>query len=484
MKDILKTLILEASSKKWIEFQKMREFFKGRDPLFDDIISIIGGYYDTYNLFPTYDNLVTKLSFSSDDKIISYISNICQSNIPIHSSDSDFVTALIINQKTQLEFDITSTLLEYQNECAISGSKDKDSILARVENLMAKLYEVKHRVAQSEDSISTLVYGDEAVEKVKQIYLSIEQKRLDNEAVYFDINVKDMNSITMKKGDFVVMGGYTSHGKSVWLRHMIYTFLTKYAMNCCYFSFEMSHNILLPLFNILHANNKEIFPNTPYISNRKYKKGELTEEEKDFLYNVAAEDLANTKKYGTLYLDQPKKSKYSLLDMKMSIKDIESRYMPIHVVGVDYLTLMYPLIESKRSPDMEDYNQMIREFKNYILTHTDKEGNVCPMIGISPAQISRKGWLEAMKNDGRYTLDAIRLYSEMEMSADIVFTTLFTDSMRVSNQLQVQNLKNRDEAVVVDPIQVHCDFDHGYRIGELSIKSDVDIMEAIKNLDI
>ena len=89
-----------------------------------------------------------------------------------------------------------------------------------------------------------------------------------------------------------------------------------------------------------------------------------------------------------------------------------------------------------------------------------------------------------MKNDGRYTLDAIRYYSEMEMSADIVFATLLTDAMRLSSQLRIQNLKNRDGKVIVDPVEVHCNFEHGYNIGELGVRSEEEIIEILQSLDI
>ncbi|GAG27423.1 unnamed protein product, partial [marine sediment metagenome] len=78
----------------------------------------------------------------------------------------------------------------------------------------------------------------------------------------------------------------------------------------------------------------------------------------------------------------------------------------------------------------------------------------------------------------------IRYYSEMEMSADIVFTSLLTDSMRLSSQLRIQNLKNRDGIVVVEPIEVFCDFKHGYSLSELGIRSESEIVDILKSLDI
>lgn len=483
MNDILKTLVTNNSLKKWMEFSKLKTFFSNRDIYFDKIISFIEEYFNNYSLFPKYEQIQKHFISSSEDQLLTYLQGVYESQFPCYDADEDFVTALVVSQKALLEMDIVKTISDYQNEYTNLEVKNKDSIINSVDDLITKLYTIKHRVNQAENSTSSLVYGKQAVKLMQDIYQKIEEKKLNEEAIYFDIGVKGFEDVQIARGDFVVIGGYTSEGKSIWLRHMIYKFLTIYHMNCCYFSFEMSHDKILTLFHILHANNKEKFPETPYISKSKFKKGELTEDELEF-FEKAIKDFSTNEEYGSLFLEQPNKSKYNLIDLQMRVKYIESTIMPISVVGVDYLPLMYPLVEGRKSPDMEDYNQMIKDFKNYILTHTNKEGELKPMIGISPTQISRKGKNEALKNDGRYTLDAIRMYNEMETSADIVYTTLLTDAMRLSSQLRIQNLKNRDESVIVDPVEVYCDFDHGYSIGELGARTEEEVGEALQSLNI
>jgi replicative DNA helicase len=483
MNDILKSLILHNSIKKWSEFQKVKEFFKDRDHFFDQTIDFIQEYYERFNLFPNYENIQRGLSSTSEDLLSNYLSKLYNGAIPYYEKDEDFITSLIINQKVFLEVDISKVLGEYTRDYTSLEVKDKKNILNSVENLITKLYQIKFKVNQAENSISSLVYGEEAVKLIKEIYSKIEEKKNNEDAIYFDFGIKGFEEVQIKDGDLVVIGGYTSHGKSVLLRYLIYQFLVKYHMNCCYFSFEMSHDSVLPMFHILHANNKEIFPDTPYISNTKFKHGTLTKEENHFLFK-AVEDFANKDAYGTLFIEQPNKSRYSLIDMNIRIKTIESTIMPVHVIGVDYLTQIYPIIKDTKSPDMEDYNQMIRDFKNYILSHVDKRGLSDPIIGITPTQISRKGLAEALKNENRYTLDAIRMYSEMEQSADIVITTLLTDAMRASSQLLVQNLKNRDGEVIINPIPIFCDFKNGYSISNLKMRSEDDILKALKKLEI
>ena len=483
MNDILKTLIVDNSIKKWMEFQKLKSFFDGRDKFFDKIILYVEEYFNSYSLFPKYNNFIANFNSSSEDEILAYLNKICEMEVPVYNSEEDFISALVVAQKLLLEMDIVKTISDYQNEYVALETKNKKTILGSVDNLITKLYQIKYKIDQTENSTSSLVYGEEAVKLIQDIYSKIEERRINQEAIYFDIGIKGLEDVQMKRGDFTVIGGYTSQGKSVWLRHIIYQFLVKYHMNCCFFSFEMSHDIILSLFHLLHANNKKIFPGTPYLSNEKFKKGEFSEEEKNF-FDQAAKDFSKEGDYGTLFLEQPNKAKFNLIDLQMRIKNIESTIMPVNVIGIDYLSLMYPMVGGNKSPDMEDYNQMIRDFKNYILTHSNREGVVEPIIGLTPAQISRKGFTECLKNDGRYTLDAIRYYSEMEMSADVVFTTLLTDAMRDSSQLRIQNLKHRDGKIIIDPIEVYCDFINGYSIGEIKQRSESEIAEILKTLSI
>ena len=50
---ILKTLLLAPSSKKLDVYQtQFRTVFKGREPLFDELLAVIGTFYNAYQEFP------------------------------------------------------------------------------------------------------------------------------------------------------------------------------------------------------------------------------------------------------------------------------------------------------------------------------------------------------------------------------------------------------------------------------------------------
>jgi replicative DNA helicase len=130
-----------------------------------------------------------------------------------------------------------------------------------------------------------------------EIYKRIKERQNSADALYFDLGVTKFADIRFKDGDLVVFGGFTSHGKSILLRHMAYRQLYRYGRNVAFYSAEMSHDACRGLFALLHANNKLEFPHTPYIPYNDWKAGTLTGEQKDFLFYVADHDLRNNPKY-------------------------------------------------------------------------------------------------------------------------------------------------------------------------------------------
>jgi hypothetical protein len=111
--------------------------------------------------------------------------------------------------------------------------------------------------------------------------------------------------------------------------------------------------------------------------------------------------------------------------------------MPVHCCVVDYLTLMYPLESERGYPQRADYNDLIKAFKNLLITHRDIRGNVAPMLGITAHQISRHGFDACLKAEGHYDIAAFTDYSEIEKSADHLFACLMTPDMRNTNKMRL-----------------------------------------------
>ena len=83
-----------------------------------------------------------------------------------------------------------------------------------------------------------------------------------------------------------MVGAYTSQGKSLLLRALAYHFLIEYGLNVAFWSMGISRDATRTMFVLLHANNKERYPNTPIVPVGSYKEGTLTDEQEDFLVTV------------------------------------------------------------------------------------------------------------------------------------------------------------------------------------------------------
>ena len=382
-----KTLLLSPSPKKLSEYQtQFAPVFKGREPLFDELLAVIGTFYNAYQEFLDPNELLERLQAEGHTKLADYLSNLLTNpTVPIHSEEGSFFLAL---EREELEFTKQQAILTLRRaEAALAQPKEIGlaGVIPPIDTMLLELYQLKARVQRSETSTSSLLMGSENVgsgHSLPEIYQRIKKRHDSADAVYFDLGVTKFADIRLKDGDLVVFGGFTSHGKSILLRHMAYRQIYRYGRNVAFYSAEMSHDACRGLFALMHANNKIEYPNTPYITYDAYKSGTLTAEEKDFLFHVADHDLRNNPKLGTLYIDQPNKSKFRLSDLSESLLALEAT-MPVHCLVMDYLTLMHPLETDRGHPERADYNNLIKGFKNLLITHRDIKGNIAPLLGIT-----------------------------------------------------------------------------------------------------
>lgn len=484
MKSLLKSLIVYPTLKKFSVFREMFQFLlKERDKNFSSLSEFIFDWKIETDLIPSFAAIKTELSATQETSLLGYTTELEQdSSLPLFQDDSEYIAHSKKVERLLFEGDVISCISKFQQEIKLAPIKDLDSISKPVEDLIANLHKSKNKVFRSESSTSGLLYGEESIQQLQDIYESIVEKKKQDDFIYYTFGFKKFESVKITKGDLIVIGGFTSHGKSMFLRNLIYRLLIEYKLNCYYCSLEMSYEKMKLLFLALHANNKEKFPGTPPIAYEKIKEGSLSPEEKDFVFSTVAQDFYSNSEYGTLYLEYPNKSRYRLSDIKSKVIELENTVMPVHAVAVDYLTMLYPLESDKGSPERNDYNQIVKEFKNIALSHRHREGHPAPFIAITPAQISRGGLDNAMKNNNYYDLSALREYSELESSADIVMTTMLLPDMRERKVVSVQNLKNRDGRVETEAVELACDLDLGFNISDGKRRTSLEETQALANL--
>jgi len=73
------------------------------------------------------------------------------------------------------------------------------------------------------------------------------------------------------------------------------------------------------------------------------------------------------------------------------------------------------------------------------------------LIGILLAQANREGWKKACKRGGKYALDAIAEFSQLEQSSYYIVSLFLDDALRASGEVRMQLLKHRAGNVIEEP---------------------------------
>lgn len=485
MKAIIKTLVLSNTPKKWsIYWTQFHSFYKERDAKFDEAITFIKDFYTQFDSLPSWDIFYAELSTTGEIDLQNYLTSIVQDqNVPAFADDAQFSSYLGIRETEITQTDLNRSIKLAQNSIDSSQKKDAASLFEKADNLVIQIQKIKQRAMRVENSTTALLFGDQGAD-LQAIYEKNKKERTSGEHSYYGIGLDHFKNLKLRKGQLITIGGFTSEGKSIWLRYLTYILAVNYGLNGVFFSFEMPYDEIRAMFSILHANNKKIFPNTPKVSLEDFNTGMLTDEQEDFLWSVADPDLLNNPNYGSILIDQPNKPRYRMIDLQERLTEIENSIMPIHVTAIDYLTMMYPITSDKGRPDTSDYNQMFKDFKNMAMTHRCSSGEITKFIAISAAQISRAGRDEAKKNEGVYDISAFSHYSEIERSSDILLTSYAPEEFRAISKSRLQNLKNRGGAVQTTPMDLHCDYGHSYMLGEIESRSEAELVSALQSLNL
>jgi replicative DNA helicase len=261
-------------------------------------------------------------------------------------------------------------------------------------------------------------------------------------------------------GDLCIIAAFVSHGKSTFVANMAYN-AAFVGFNGIFQTLEMTYEEMRDMIYVLHTSNEDWKKVPKYkhlagkITYENVRRGLLSPEEQEF-FETAALDFVTRQDYGTLYMRQPPEALTpSGLEMEMYDKNAELMEMQkkLDYVIVDYLGLMIQDREERYGDWNVDLNGIIKRMKNLALTFNSGKGTRI----ISPFQINREGWKEAVKNDGVYQLTALSNAHEAERSADQIIA-LFTDNeKKKAGTTKICCLKHRKGAFF-DPFEAAFDY--------------------------
>jgi hypothetical protein len=298
----------------------------------------------------------------------------------------------------------------------------------------------------TESQIISKTATNEAIEKYKKMKENPESSF----GIQTGINGIDNFCHGLGRGQFMLVGAFTEHGKTTFALNMSLQAIHA-GWNVAYISLEMSHDEIKEKMYTLHTCYPKFKEKYKHLKNsvgkvdiNKVAFGTLDPLEEE-LYLKAVEDLGegDNDKYGHFYIWQPESTITTISDIEFKLMDIQQQFKAndreLDLVVIDYLSLLGIDRTDKTNDHNQDLNNTIKATKRLCLTFNNGKG----VALLSPFQISRGAYKEAAKNEGKYDSTALSNAHEAERSADIVITLWVDEEMRHSGVTKIQNLKNR-----------------------------------------
>jgi len=256
-------------------------------------------------------------------------------------------------------------------------------------------------------------------------------------------------------GTMMVLLGFTGHFKTTAAINMLYNNCVVLGYNVAFFTMEVPKEQVSLAILSRHSFNPKFHSVHPPVKAMSIRKNLLEEDEKKFLFDVVEPDLYENKDYGKFYLlenydfatiDVPGMS--AMLN-ELSLKDGST----IDCLMVDYLQLFQYLPVPPNVPkgiSVGDF--FVREFAELA-----KNCNGKRMAVILLSQANREGHKRAVRNDGKYDLQALAEFHELERSASYILSLYTDDQMREINEVKVCLMKNRFGNIMDNPVTILTD---------------------------
>jgi hypothetical protein len=318
------------------------------------------------------------------------------------------------------------------------------------ETIRSGLHRLEHRLKQR------TTQGDFASEMDAAV-LAYERNERDpsaNLGVTMGIDKIDHAHHGLKRGELALMLAFTSHLKTTFCLNWYYKAAVYQGKHVALASLETHTDVIRDLLIGLHSTHPKFGfdREVTRITFDRIRGGRLTPDEKQALADIA-EDLKSCREYGRMVYKRPEEQMTVLDIFEWVNHEQQSTGEPFELLVVDYLGLVDPEKGESSFDKFANLNKAIRLAKIAALEFDHGRG-----IGVvSPFQASRKGFEDAEKAGGRYTLRALSGANEAERSSDFVYYLYVDDAMRGAGEVAMGNLKARQTAMVTEQFRLFAD---------------------------
>lgn len=279
-----------------------------------------------------------------------------------------------------------------------------------------------------------------------------------------------MYDLTVSGSPTYCLNGYVTHNTTMAL-NVAHLNAYELGYNVCYLSLETPKEDIN--WNLLSCHSYDSkFSKYNFVGHDKMRRGTMTSEEEDFIFNEVEPDLkndyiddeGNTRKRGkVVILDESDFKTFSFGEISAAIEKVDDKLGgKLDCVIVDYIQLCkfsgqgvtYDA-NSQINSYVTFFRRLAQNFKKEI--KEDGTEDVRQLTMILLAQINRSSWQKASRNDGRYDITCLADANELERGSARVFTTYTSEDLKARKSAQVQILKNRAGQTMYDPVTVYAD---------------------------
>jgi len=423
---------------------------KPEDPSFVLLYHWLEAHFRSYKEMPSIELLYERARTDGNEALLANLTEVV-GQIPYIRSD--YLSILKEKFEVQMQGELQNTLSktwQVVNTGMKVGKKEIKGMKAALEYLAGETR--KFRMMATGVKTYSQILSKEDAQEVFDSYRKRKKDPMANTGLFTFFDKIDDAYRGIKPGDLFIIAAFTSQGKSTLAANFAYNGIMQ-GLNGMIVPLEKNFLQTRDYFYILHTCNPDWYDHPKYkhlagkISMEKFKYGELSESEDDFINAVAMDfaDRSSKGKFGELKIWQPTES-LTPASLELEVIDYQAelveRGKTLDFLIVDYVGLMVQDKNEKYGDYNIDLNNIIKKLKNFALTFNEGKG----LRVITPFQTNREGWKEAVKNDGIFKLTALSNANESERSADGVITLFMTEEMRRTGLVKIGCLKNRDGA--------------------------------------
>jgi replicative DNA helicase len=280
-------------------------------------------------------------------------------------------------------------------------------------------------------------------------------------------NISSIDDVTggAHNKELWVLAGATGHGKSVfiinWARHLVML-----GFNILFYSLEMSKDKVMRMLYCSHACDPK-FNRKPLLYSQ-IKFGALPTEDADFYLNTVIPDLNGAK--GSIQVFNPL-GRTSIDDIQQQA-EVFNRENPLDIIFIDYINILSAPKGTRLSRN-ERIAENVSRCKQLALEFDQGYG----VTVVTPCQVNRAGEKKAADSNGIYDREAIADTSELEKTADALFTVYQDKPLRQKREAIVCNLKMRD-AGLIEPFSIYMPAEYRF-VGELASADDSQLSQLL-----